>query len=253
MTRTPTITLSAHSLAAVELFADLPAAARATLAQAMPAHRYAPGEVVFAQDDSSRDVHFIVSGRARATYYSGLGKEIAFLDLTAGTSFGELAALDDGPRSARVEVLEAAVIARMAQDAFLALLAREPLLARAVMRGLACAVRRLSDRVIEFSTIGVAERLQAELLRLARAGEVRGNRATVRQFPTHAELATRISTHREAVTRELSRLRKAGLCGKVQRRVLVFEDLAGLTARVESARREGATISGAAAVADRAH
>ncbi len=233
------VALSAHTLAALELFANLPPAERDAIAQTMRARRYAPGELVFSQNDGSSDVHFIVSGRARVTYYSGHGKEIAFRELLAGKTFGELAALDAGPRSARVEVIEESIIARLERGDFLALLSRQPQIAFDVMRELACTVRRLSDRVIEFSTIGVRERLHAELLRLAERGETVDNEARIRNCPTHSALATHISTHREAVSRELSALKRAGLLRK-EKGVLIITDLARLTDMVVAARRESA-------------
>ncbi len=233
------VPLTAHTLVALELLASLPPAEREAVARTMRARRYAPGELVFSQNDGSSDVHFIVSGRARVTYYSGHDKEIAFRELLAGKTFGELAALDAGPRSARVEVVEESLIARIARDDFLALLARQPQIALEVMRELACTVRRLSDRVIEFSTIGVRERLHAELLRLAEGGDIASNEARIRNCPTHSALATHISTHREAVSRELSALKRAGLLRK-EKGVLIITDLARLTDMVATARREHA-------------
>jgi len=64
--------------------------------------------------------------------------------------------------------------------------------------------------VNEFSTMNVGSRLRSELLRLSRPGAEDGT-AIVTPPPTHLELAARISTHREAVTRELKSLERAGL------------------------------------------
>jgi CRP-like cAMP-binding protein len=72
-------------------------------------------------------------------------------------------------------------------------------------------VRRLSERVLEFSTLAVQNRIHAELLRLAtEAGQQRGQ-ALLSPAPSLSDIADRISTHREAVSRELSRLGSTGL------------------------------------------
>ena len=63
---------------------------------------------------------------------------------------------------------------------------------------------------MEFSTLPVKGRLYAELLRLAHR-DVTGETAVIAEMLTHAQLASRISTHREAVTRELNELDRAGL------------------------------------------
>ena len=85
-------------------------------------------------------------------------------------------------------------------------------------------VRGLSERIFEFSTLAVKNRIHSELLRLAREGEREGKTARISPAPTHADIASRISTHREAVTREPNDLTKAGLL-KRDGRTLIISDL----------------------------
>jgi hypothetical protein len=66
------------------------------------------------------------------------------------------------------------------------------------------------------------------VLRLAGVPTPRGKTASVDPTPTHAEIASRTRTHREAVTRELNRLTKMGI-------VLWIKDLARLEALVRDA------------------
>ncbi len=72
-------------------------------------------------------------------------------------------------------------------------------------------MRSLSDRVVEFSTLAVRNRIHAELLRLSRDHMTTGNAALIAPAPTHAEISSRISTHREAVSRELSEMARNGV------------------------------------------
>jgi len=67
-------------------------------------------------------------------------------------------------------------------------------------------VRRLTARVLEFSTLAVANRIQSELLRLAGVDINPDEEVLIRPAPKHALIASRVSTHREAVTKELGRL-----------------------------------------------
>jgi CRP/FNR family transcriptional regulator, cyclic AMP receptor protein len=85
-------------------------------------------------------------------------------------------------------------------------------------------VRTLSERIFEFSTLAVKNRIHSELLRLAREGEREANTARLSPAPTHADIASRISTHREAVTRELNDLTKSGLL-KRDGRTLIISDV----------------------------
>ncbi|WP_409562730.1 helix-turn-helix domain-containing protein [Hyphomicrobium sp. MC8b] len=87
----------------------------------------------------------------------------------------------------------------------------EPLVALHVLKHLAVKIRELTQRAYEFSSLDVASRTRAELLRLARFSPRLGKRVSIAPVPTHAEIASRISTHREAVTREISRLSKLGI------------------------------------------
>jgi len=105
----------------------------------------------------------------------------------------------------------------------MALLRDEPLVAGRVMLRLATLVRQLSERVIDLSTLGVQNRLHAELLRLARAAGVEGNQARLDPAPKHAALASQISTNREQVTRELNALARSGVLRKDDRALLVAD------------------------------
>ena len=90
-------------------------------------------------------------------------------------------------------------------------------------------VRSLTKRVYEFSTLAVNNRIQAELLRLASLAPREGKGARVNPAPTHAEIASRVSTHREAVTRELNRLARIGIIER-QTGALIVRDLERLAA-----------------------
>jgi CRP/FNR family cyclic AMP-dependent transcriptional regulator len=85
------------------------------------------------------------------------------------------------------------------------------------------------------STLGVHDRVLAELLRLAREAGVHGNRARIDPAPMHADLAGQVSTYREQVTRELSALRKAGVLARDGRALIVL-DAARLEKRVNENR-----------------
>lgn len=181
------------------------------------------------------EVYFIVSGSVRIAIYSAAGRQVTFRDHAAGELFGDLAAIDEGPRSADVSTLEPSVLASLSRSGFMALLRDEPLVAERMLKRLAALVRQLSERVIDLSTLPVSERLQAELLRMARAAGVTDNRACLKPAPRHAELASQISTNREQVTRELAVLARAGLLQK-DAGTLWVTDVEKLARQVEDAR-----------------
>ena len=199
------------TLAGVFALRDVPIDVRARLESNCSWQRYDPPSEIVSYQDTSRDVFFVVRGRVRAVIYSASGTVVAFRDLGAGQMFGEFSAIDGAARSASIESIEPSIIAQMKCDAFWKLIATESAFTRAVLIHLTAMNRALSTRVYEFSTLTVQNRIHAELLRLAREEQATGPAVEIRKLPTHAQIASSISTHREAVSRELTRLTKHGV------------------------------------------
>lgn len=176
--------------------------------------RSSRGQLVIDHQGSDRDVYFLVAGTVRATVYSQSGRQITFADIDAGGCFGDLSAIDGRPRSASVVALTDVELAALSPQLFWAAIREQPGFARAMLKHLADIVRRLDDRVVEFSTLGVQNRIHAELLRLAKAGEALQGAAVISPAPRHADIASRVATNREAVTRELNQLGRKGILAK---------------------------------------
>jgi CRP-like cAMP-binding protein len=222
-------------LRSIKLLEGLPDERLAALARECAWRRYAADQRIIARDAPDRDVYLLVAGRVRVTTYSSAGKQVTFSDEAAGEIFGDMAAIDGEPRSADVIALDEVLIASMSPAAFRRLLAQEPILAERVMRHLAGLVRRLSERVIDLSTLGVQNRIHAEILRLARAAGISRNTARIDPAPKHADIASQVSTYREQVTRELSALARAGVLGK-NAGALVVRDVGKLEKMVAEVR-----------------
>jgi CRP-like cAMP-binding protein len=156
--------------------------------------------------DQGDEVFFIISGEVRVTIYSLTGKMVSFRDLGSGEVFGEYPAIDRGPRSASVEARTRCLVATLPGAAFRELIEMEPVVALAMLPQLVTKIRGLTTRIYQFSTLAVSNRIQAELLRLATLGKWDGMAARIAPTPTHTEIASRVSTHREAVAREFTRL-----------------------------------------------
>lgn len=183
--------------------------------------RYPKGRQIISELDRGDNIYFIERGRVRVALFSSGGREVSFITLEAGENFGELAVLDGMPRSANVIALSDVEIMIMPSQVFHELLAGHPPLALATLRQLSAVIRRLCERVFEFSTVGVNHRLHAELLRIAREHVDLDGAARISTAPTHAQLASRISCHREAVSRELRSLEKNGVIIRDKRKLLV--------------------------------
>lgn len=178
--------------------------------------RCSRGQLVIDHQASDRDIFFLIEGTVRATVYSRSGRQITFADIDAGGCFGDLSAIDGKPRSASVIALTDVILASMSPDLFWDVIQEQPAFAKAMLTHLASIVRRLDERVVEFSTLSVRDRIHAELLRLADAGSVRqGGAAAISPVPRQQDLASRVSTNREAVSRELNLLDREGILARL--------------------------------------
>ncbi len=202
--------LAPLSLRQSKLFADLDDAVLEAVASVLRLQAFESGSTIFAQLDTGHDVAFIVEGRVRVTLYSRSGKEVTFRDLAAGEMFGELAALDGEPRSAHVIALNDVILALVSRGDFHHLLRCHPDFAMLVLKKLSHLVRQLSERIYQFST-PVPTRVCAELLRRAEEAPLAANVARIVPAPKHADIASCVNTHREAVSRTMSDLMRQGI------------------------------------------
>jgi CRP/FNR family transcriptional regulator, cyclic AMP receptor protein len=225
------------SLAGITILSRLSPDALQRVEQNCTWRRYQPGESIVGYLDSSDEVFFIIEGEVRVTIYSLAGKAVSFRELGPGEVFGEYPAIDRGPRSASVEARTDCLVATLSGAAFRRLIELEPVVAQAMLPLLVTKIRALTTRVYEFSTLAVSNRIHAELLRLASLGAREGKSARIAPAPTHTEIASRVSTHREAVTRELARLSRIGVLER-QRNTLLVKDLERLAEMVHAATGE---------------
>lgn len=211
------------------LFEDLSDTELARIARHCVVRRYEKNTRIAEHLDLGNDLFFILDGTVRASSVSTDGREVIFTDIGVGNIVGELSAIDGLPRSSDMIASSDCLVARMPATHFFDVLRENSTVAIHLVRLLSAKIRRMSDRVFEVSALGVGGRLRRELLRLSGDGARSGQEVILRPAPTHYELAARIGSNREAVTRELGRLEKARVLA-VRRREIRIVDLARLQA-----------------------
>ncbi len=223
--RAPTTVPLARRLAEVDLLRGLDESGLAALLPQVRVRHFEAGQVIVGRLDPGRDVFFVLSGQVRVTTFAESGREVAFRDLGPGASFGEIAAIDGLPRSADVVALEDSLVGTLAAADFWELLRSQPVVCRNTLEKLARLVRALSQRVHEFA-IPVPARICAELLRLAGLEGGTAGPARIAPVPKHADLAAKVVTHREAVSRVMSELARRGVIAKGRGEILVKDPAA---------------------------
>ncbi|WP_170936968.1 MULTISPECIES: Crp/Fnr family transcriptional regulator [Rhodomicrobium] len=198
---------------------------------------FGKGKEIIARSEDMNDVFLLVSGMARVMVFSASGKAVGFRRIDAGDLFGEFSAIDGEKRSASVEAATPCVVLCMGSALFRDLMESDPAFMNAVLGHLVRLLRSLTGRIIEFSTLAVKNRIHSEILRMARLTHDGSGEYQISPAPTHSEIAGRISTHREAVSREISRLKALGIIER-RGRVMAVKDFPRLERMVHEASGE---------------
>ena len=205
-----------QTLTTIPLFSELSEEAGQRFAKSCFWKDYDPHELIIDVEDETTDVRFVLSGRVRIIHRISVGKEVILNEMGDGEYFGEIAAIDGWPRSANVTTLTRSRICIMPQKVFIEVLADSPPTSLKVMKMLARRVRDLNLRLAEHSFLQAKHRLYSELLRLSRPRPGHPDQRTVSPPPIQRELADRIGTRREVVSRELNALEKQGHIAKTK-------------------------------------
>ena len=218
---TETVIVTPTILSAIDVFRNLSLKDYESLSHILKAHNYKPDQHIITLGDHTRDVFFIINGKVRITTFTSGGKEITFQDMKAGQMFGELSAIDGESRSTNVVALSESLLVTASPESFFKILHNYPEINELVLHQLTGLIRKLGDRIVEFSALSVKSRIHAEILRLAKSNMITINSAEIVPSPTHLDIANRISTHREAVSREISDLTKSGILKRSDGKLLV--------------------------------
>ncbi|WP_254565689.1 Crp/Fnr family transcriptional regulator [Oscillatoria sp. HE19RPO] len=185
-----------------------------------------PNQVILLENDWGSSVYFLLEGWVKIRTYNLDGKEVTLNILGSGEIFGEMAALDEVPRSTDVITLAPTTIGNLPAQDFVQLIHTEPLagirLAQLMARRLRQVNRRLRLRESD-STSRVAD----IILFLAEGqGKESPQGIEIPNLP-HRELSSLSGLARETVTRVLSKLEKKGLI-KRDRETLCIPDVNAL-------------------------
>src|SRR5262249_46682577 len=196
-------------LAQVGLFADLTTAELIGLAALMRPRPYARDEVIFLRGDPGTAFYVIASGRVKIVLTSPDGKELILRRLGPGAAFGELALLDDEPRSADAIPTEQSLLLVLQRDAFRTFLADHHEVATKLLATLSHWLRRNSDLIQDATFLDVPARLARVLLELGvesngSSGDLPPAGAVISDRMKQGELAALVGATRESVNKWLS-------------------------------------------------
>ncbi|MAV86994.1 MAG: Crp/Fnr family transcriptional regulator [Rhodospirillaceae bacterium] len=212
-----------RTLSNVELFSDLKNTTLKQYEDLCRWHYYNPNDTIIEQTDETNDIYFIIKGQVRVANVSSSGKEVTLEILGTGKCFGELAAIDNAPRSSNVTTLEPTFVAIMKSKVFLAAIEDNPSVAVKLIGMMASVIRTSSERIVDLITLGANDRVLAELLHELKTCNIIDNTAIIECLPPHQEIANKASTTRETVARVFSNLAKKGIILRNKRAIMVTD------------------------------
>jgi CRP/FNR family cyclic AMP-dependent transcriptional regulator len=206
-------------LRSISLFCELGEDDLRGLAGLLRERRYPAGSVILSQGDPGDALFLIGSGQVKVAVLSEDGREVILSVLGAGGVVGEMALLDDQPRSAHVIAMTDTALFQLRRDDFRQRLRTSPELAIGLLRELTRRLRRADDTITGLALLDVNGRIASLLLELA--GEEGGDRITRKL--THATIGQMVGASRETVSRTMRSLVMRNIIA-VSRREIVLTD-----------------------------
>ncbi len=213
-----------QTLLQVPLFADLSAEDISRVSQATRQKTYPQGSVIVFEDDPGDALYVVVTGQVKVVLIGEDGREVILSLLRKGDFFGEMALIDNQPRSAHVIAMEDSKLLVLHRDDFRRCLAETPRIALGLLQQLSRRLRSADNKIGGLVLLDVPSRVARLLLELANEGDGRVISRTVTQHKTIGQM---VGSTRETVSRTISALADRGLI-RVTRKTIEILDRAGL-------------------------
>jgi CRP/FNR family cyclic AMP-dependent transcriptional regulator len=210
-------TTTADFLATIPLFSGLPPEELERFAELTRERSYPKGSVILFQDDPGDSLFVLRDGRVKVVLIGEDGREVILGVLEPGAHFGELALIDDQPRSAHVIAMEDAQLLVLRREDFRRRVEANPTVAWALLSELSRRLRRADVKIGGLVLLDVPGRIARLLLDLA---DESGSEQIEKPL-THQTIAQMIGASRETVSRAMKEFQDAGLIRVERRRISV--------------------------------
>ncbi len=184
---------------------------------------FEPGEEIISAGDERTDIYFILDGEVKVIYLSASGKDIWHNLLGPGTTFGEMAALTGRARNASVIASQKTHVAVVSRAEMIALMQADPSIAIWLLTEMAERLHQSNEMVRSLVAQSVSQRVRAELARLAAPVAGAPDQFAIEPPPNLSEIARRLNTDRENVSREVSALTTRGILRKEPDRLMILD------------------------------
>ncbi|MBS1828049.1 MAG: Crp/Fnr family transcriptional regulator [Acidobacteria bacterium] len=213
----------------IELFAFLPEAELQALSSIAIVKRFETGESLFDEGEPCKGLWIIADGMVKVVKMTPSGRQIVLAMQHSPSTVAEVPVFDGGPYPATVMAVEPTAGILLLKSDFLNACRRNPDLAVRFLAAFGMRLRHLVSLVERITFGSIRQRLAQELLTFCDTSG--GGKFLMPE--THEELANRMGTVREVVSRNLGRFQSEGMI-RVQRREVEILDRAALTAEANT-------------------
>jgi len=150
-------------LQSIDLFKGLSGPDLNTLARTVSLHRYEAGQIIFKQGDIGTTMYIVVKGHVNIFMPGEASRLISLKDLTQGEYFGELALVDDKPRSASARAVTDVDLLELTRDMLLTYIGLQPRAALAILHTMSERLRETNILLSQRTSKNVDEEIERSL------------------------------------------------------------------------------------------
>ena len=205
----------------IPVFLSLTEIDKKLLVQNCQFEEFDTGLNIIEQGDNSTTVYFLIKGAVHVLDYSESGRTITYAALKEGDMFGEMAAIDNLPRSAWVRTITPCTVATVPGKILLEVLKNNAAVSLAILKQLSNRIRLSDERLTDVSFLGAEQRACIELMRMAKPDPLESETFIIFQMPTQSNFANIIGSSRETVSRIFKKLKEESIINISGRRVSI--------------------------------
>jgi CRP-like cAMP-binding protein len=213
----------ADNLRTVNLFSNLKDSELETISRILYVHSYQRGQLIFQEGESGDALFVVLKGRVKVCLYDEEGREYVLDVIGKDGFFGELALIDDLPRSANAIAMETSDLLVVRRSDFVKLLMENPSISVNILKVLAGRLRVADERIKWLAFLNVEGRILKYLLEVgARLGIRMKDYVIIERGPSQIEIANSCGCSRETVSRMVASLVKKGVISVRRRQYTLY-------------------------------
>lgn len=206
------------------LFSGMNDADLAELAQITVRRSFKKGESLFGEGDDATGFYLLVAGSIKLCRVAHDGREKVLHFVQPRETFAEAAFFGDGKYPAEARAMESGEALYLPKQGFLELMGRKPEFALNLVVSLSLMLRRFARQIEELSFADVTSRMASFLLRRADEKSTSyGGITYVDLGIKKGELASRLGTASETVSRTFKKLKDEGIIEVQGSRVVIHQ------------------------------